>query len=1012
MRPVRLRFSGLRSYRNEADIDFTDLDLFAIIGDTGAGKSSIIEALCLALYARKTWKGGALDEMIADGADMMRVEFTFEADGHTWTVLRARRRSGAPTDRLSSATNHVPDINQAKPVTAKIEELLGLTDEQFTRAVVMPQGRFDELLRSSNTVRNQILKSILGLDDVTAVATATVALRDKVRPIHDHYATRRSLLPADPAADLAAATTTHTALTARVAVLEATLTKVAGPAKTASDAAALRARLTAAADAVPAVAPTAAEDLQSLAADAVTLTAELAESDDREAATAAALGEVEEAITAALGGFSNRGELTAASVRLTDVAATVGTDLADASAATASAAELAASSPATVIDPTLVQKALDTARAQEEASRRHDTARDALGEAQRAWDRFVAARTDAAMAAASFADANEELATAERDARPAAEQVEAAADAVRDARDALEQARHTNLVAATAAGHGPGDDCPVCAQTLPAGFAAPTSEDLDAAERAVTAAQAAADGAVNVADQARTAVEKAKLRVEHWAGRVTDVNTAVTDAATAAVTAGVSVDATDAESAVATPAAALSAANEALETATLAATDARTGSTAAEAALAATQARHRAAVDAATKDTDRVQARLAAHVELLNGLPALWRDDETLTVDKLTDTRVTTISERFATAITRLDTLERDKQAAERHQTLAASARETLQANLTGKVLAPAKAAVAATNSYLSRIADVATALVASDGVVEVAAPSGTIDPVAEPASAADLPDTTAAVLERMAASATVHVAAWSAVKDLAAAEIAASEDVKAALAEVELATIDEVHSHLGDAKARRDSAEDQVAAAATAVAETAAVDEVLAVAAPLRENLEVLAAALGNSQFIDHLLNVREAELLAEASRRLRTITGDRFGFVADFGVKNITSGEIRSPDALSGGERFQASLALALALVEIASRGGGRLDAVFVDEGFGSLDSNALDQALATLGRVAGGGKMVALISHLRPVAEYVDTVMHVQHDDVFGSRIVTLTDDERDELLADDVRSRLTS
>ena len=131
----------------------------------------------------------------------------------------------------------------------------------------------------------------------------------------------------------------------------------------------------------------------------------------------------------------------------------------------------------------------------------------------------------------------------------------------------------------------------------------------------------------------------------------------------------------------------------------------------------------------------------------------------------------------------------------------------------------------------------------------------------------------------------------------------------------------------------------------------------------------------------------------------------------MSDFGVKNIASGEIRAPDALSGGERFQASLALALALVEIASRGGGRLDAVFVDEGFGSLDASALDTALATLGKVAGGGKMVALISHLRPVAEYVDTVMHVTRDDVTGSRIRVLSEVDRDRLLADDVRSRLT-
>lgn len=101
-----------------------------------------------------------------------------------------------------------------------------------------------------------------------------------------------------------------------------------------------------------------------------------------------------------------------------------------------------------------------------------------------------------------------------------------------------------------------------------------------------------------------------------------------------------------------------------------------------------------------------------------------------------------------------------------------------------------------------------------------------------------------------------------------------------------------------------------------------------------------------------------------------------------------------------------------MALALVEIASRGAGKLDAVFVDEGFGSLDGAALDVALDTLGSVAGGGKLVALISHLHPVAEYVDTVFNVTKDDLFGSSITKLDAEAREELLADDIRSGLTS
>ncbi len=234
-----------------------------------------------------------------------------------------------------------------------------------------------------------------------------------------------------------------------------------------------------------------------------------------------------------------------------------------------------------------------------------------------------------------------------------------------------------------------------------------------------------------------------------------------------------------------------------------------------------------------------------------------------------------------------------------------------------------------------------------------------------------------------------------------------------AALASVDVASVDELRTMAADARSLIGVLDGAVTEAEARRDEAKGVDAVLVVVGPLVANLSIVEEALPASagRFIDHLVGARERELLAEASRRLKTISNGRHGFVADFGVANIASGEVRPPDALSGGERFQAALALALALVEIASRGGGQLDAVFVDEGFGSLDAAALDAALETLGGVAGGGKMVGLISHLRPVAEYVDTVLHVTKDDTEGSRIRPLDPDARERLLDAEVRSGLT-
>jgi exonuclease SbcC len=107
--------------------------------------------------------------------------------------------------------------------------------------------------------------------------------------------------------------------------------------------------------------------------------------------------------------------------------------------------------------------------------------------------------------------------------------------------------------------------------------------------------------------------------------------------------------------------------------------------------------------------------------------------------------------------------------------------------------------------------------------------------------------------------------------------------------------------------------------------------------------------------------------------------------------------------------GETFLASLSLALGMVELAGRGGGRLDALFLDEGFGALDANALSEALDALGRQAETGRLVAVISHLRSVAEAMDRVLAVTFGPS-GSQAHWLGGDERAELIAEDIEASL--
>lgn len=109
---------------------------------------------------------------------------------------------------------------------------------------------------------------------------------------------------------------------------------------------------------------------------------------------------------------------------------------------------------------------------------------------------------------------------------------------------------------------------------------------------------------------------------------------------------------------------------------------------------------------------------------------------------------------------------------------------------------------------------------------------------------------------------------------------------------------------------------------------------------------------------------------------RRLRTAHDARSAFGLDLEVLDAHTGRPRRPGSLSGGEQFQASLALALGLADVISHGGTasgrRMEALFVDEGFGSLDPEALDDAIETLHHLQASGRTVGAITHVEAMKE----------------------------------------
>jgi exonuclease SbcC len=135
--------------------------------------------------------------------------------------------------------------------------------------------------------------------------------------------------------------------------------------------------------------------------------------------------------------------------------------------------------------------------------------------------------------------------------------------------------------------------------------------------------------------------------------------------------------------------------------------------------------------------------------------------------------------------------------------------------------------------------------------------------------------------------------------------------------------------------------------------------------------------------------------DICALATQRLQVMTGGRYTLVVhreptarnrlgglDLHVIDAHTGEQRDVSTLSGGETFQASLALALAVADAVQHhsGGIRLDALFIDEGFGTLDADALELAMDELDALRAGGRMVGVISHVGTMRERIRTGIEV--------------------------------
>ena len=1002
MRIHRMRLEGLGPYAQAQDVDFDRLNaagLFLLDGPTGAGKSTVLAALCFALYG--TVPGGRSAESLVTtlrepGEVIPEVQVEFTVQGRRFEVVRSpkherprRRRSAAggatvTTQATVSLRERVDGewtapLTRADEVGQQIAAVLHLDAEQFMQVVLLPQGQFAQFLTAKSDERRVLLRRLFGtqrfdgveehlrvetarLDTAVAVdadvartarAQLAEALHEALGP--DWHAPEPSPDTDDRLLALAAerAGRAHEDARADLATARAAEQRARVTARELET----RGRDLAAAEAWAsrrrdhdAEAETAAARRR--AVDAHERAGRVLAAAQRATAAADAAGTASEAVTEALAHVED--EPTAAAW----LAAARADGAADAPASRQALgeAERAAEAVARAVrDRDRMRELEQEAAAAAERRAEIDRDRAALVESRPEREAAVAAHRAAVERGTERLGAREAVdravseAAARRTAAEAAAaravEVETAARAHREAQERRREAaeRHVGLLRARyeqaaselAERLVPGEPCAVCGSPehpAPAATADTTVTEAD----------------VRDAEQARTAADRA---------------------------------ATDAETA-------LRAAEQTLRTAREAA--AGLAPEAAREALERAEA-ERAALDQAAKDLAADRRRLTAAEKTLAGA------DETAAALAAEDGRLAEAAAHRAARLTELrDAVEAARGDAE---TLDARRDQVTAARRVLAALAAAQDEDARARAVADETGQALTAALAEQHFDDVDA-----------ARAARLEETEAA--DRTAA-----VQEWDAER-ARLAELEASEPVRRgrALAEagVEPPTEEQTRA-AAEALAAAEAASSSRATAvgrldslvATVRRQSAALTEVLERSAGLiaehtrvRGLLDLVRGGGENllkMPLTSYVLAGRLEEVAAAATERLLAMTDQRYSIeysdaVGGRGNKGLELvirdhyvDETRHPATLSGGETFMASLALALGLADTvqAEAGGIELDTLFVDEGFGSLDADTLDDVLDVVDTLRTGGRTVGLVSHVERMRQEIGVRLEVRKD-----------------------------
>ena len=930
MRPLRLTLSAFGPYAAETTLDLEKLGkggLYLITGDTGAGKTTLFDAITYALYDHSSSgirEGSMLRCKYADDKTPTFVELEFEVHGVRYTVRRnpeyqrPKARGEGMTTEKADATLTYPDdrppVTKAKDVTAAVQEIIGLDYNQFSQIVLIAQGQFTKLLNASTEERSRIFRKLFRTqryaqlqERLQAEASALNQQRTAQNAKLDSLLGGLQFSPEDPDAEALRALCAQTVPETALALLDALTTRQAaaleeaGTALQATEAQldTVQQQLGAAAQAQRLAQQLAARQAE-LAAAKPALDAARAEA-DRHAGDAAQLDALTAQVTQAQSALAAYDALDALCRQQTE--------------------------------------ARDAARLAAAQAHKRRTQLDSLNAALAAAETELAALADAdtrllalqnrsaqlTQRGEALAKLEQRLADCQRQAKAAHKAQEnyraaaAAQDEARARRDALERAFLDAQAGLLAESLTEGAPCPVCGSThhparalLP--HTAPTQAQVEAARQAAAEADRQAQNASAAAQSALAAANEAKTSLRRDAETLLPERFTAPEG-TVPLTFALMTNVLAEE-------------NAALQTAQ---TDCKAQCRQTEAdcrrkaqleADRQAKTRQRPALEQAAAEADRSAAAQNASADALEGqiaerraaLPYPRRADAQAALDKLEADR--------RTLRTGMETAQRKLKQAEQSVAAAEAAVEALTAQQT-----------AAQKELPARSAE---ELTAQQTVLTAA--RETLRSREKQLSAQLLPNRKTAAQYRAAA----------------------------------------------EARQTLESRWQWVSALAATAGGTLTSKQKIKLEAYIQMNYLDRILRYANTRLMQMTAGQYELERIGAENQRSQS--------GLDLGVIDHYNGTRRSVKTLSGGESFKASLALALGLSdEVQSSAGGiRLDTLFLDEGFGSLDEESLELAIRVLSGLTEGDRLVGIISHVGALKDRIDRQVVVHKARTGGSTV----------------------